>query len=143
MLVSKDNKLLLGKKDSKSGGVYVDCWHIPGGGVNLHETKSDALKREILEEVGIDIVPYTSTLIDDSGTGTAEKTLKDTGEKVIVTMHFFVYRVLLVDKNSDEINVALNDDLAEYQWVRFDELSKVKLTPPSVKLFTKLGYLKA
>jgi hypothetical protein len=31
LLFSQDNKLLLGKKDPKSGGVYVNYRHLPGG----------------------------------------------------------------------------------------------------------------
>jgi 8-oxo-dGTP pyrophosphatase MutT (NUDIX family) len=44
LFFSKDGKLLVGMKDSKGGGVYSDCWHIPGGGVDEGEEKLDALK---------------------------------------------------------------------------------------------------
>ena len=55
-------------------------------------------------------------------------------------MDFFVYKVIL-DQNADEVSVSLDDDLAEYQWVEFSRLSEITLTPPSVDLFKKLGYL--
>ena len=45
------------------------------------------------------------------------------------------------DKNLDDIVVNLDDDLTEYQWIIFNNLKDIKLTPPSVSLFTKLGYL--
>ena len=59
-LFSKDNKLLLGR--SIRGGVYPDCWIVPGGGVEPDETNLDTLKRETKEETGIDIE------LDRSGT---------------------------------------------------------------------------
>lgn len=42
-------------KDVNKGGVYTDCWHIPGGGIEEGEDKNSALMREVKEETGIDI----------------------------------------------------------------------------------------
>lgn len=142
LLFSKDNKLFMGKKDPKEGGVYADCWHIPGGGIDQNESKHDALQREIKEEVGIDISDYTFELVDDKNIGTAEKTLKETGERVLVTMHFSVYKIRILDKKHNEIRAHLNDDLVTYKWFNLSELQTIPLTPPSITLFKKLGYIK-
>jgi len=128
-------------KDEGKGGVYCDCWHIPGGGVDGGERKEEALKREIKEETGIDISNYKVVLIDDTGTGVSGKILPS-GEEVLRKMKFYIYRVDIDDKNSDEISISLNDDLVEYRWTSLDELANIKLTPPSIELFKKLGYLK-
>lgn len=140
MIFSKDGKLFLGKKEKGGGGVYADCWHIPGGGVEAGETKLQATVREMEEETGIRVTEDQLELVDNEGRGQSEKTLRDTGERVVVNMHFEVYKVAL-DTKADETEVRLEDDLAEFQWVDLADLKDVKLTPPSVELFTKLGYL--
>jgi 8-oxo-dGTP pyrophosphatase MutT (NUDIX family) len=89
-------------KDEVKGGVYCDCWHIPGGGIEPGENKEEALKREAKEETGIDISPYRVVLVDDAGKGESKKTLP-TGEEVLYKMYFYVYRVDINDKSSDEI----------------------------------------
>lgn len=141
LIYSKDGKLLMGKKDPTKGGVYSDCWHIPGGGIEENESKMDAIKREVQEEVGIDLTPYDIEFVTDEDRGTAEKTLK-TGERVIVDMQFNVYKIVITDKNSDEIKTTLSDDLAEVQWFAIEDIGTVKLTPPSEKYFRKIGYIK-
>jgi len=138
LIFSKDGKLLMGMKDPKDGGVYADCWHIPGGGVDEGETKEQALRREILEEVGVDIASCKVALVDDQGTGETEKTLKDTGEEVFCKMQFNVYRVD-IDQNADKIKTELSDDLVKLAWVDLTDLNNYKLTPPSVALFKRLG----
>jgi 8-oxo-dGTP pyrophosphatase MutT (NUDIX family) len=137
LIFSKDGRLLMGMKDPADGGVYADCWHIPGGGVDEGETQLEALRREILEEVGIDIGSCKVALADDKGTGETEKTLKDTGEKVLCKMQFNVYRVD-VNKNAAEIETKLSDDLVKLEWVALTQLSDYRLTPPSVALFERL-----
>jgi 8-oxo-dGTP diphosphatase len=141
LIFSKDQKLFQGMKNPKDGGVYSDCWHIPGGGVDDEESKLAALIREVLEETGIDISNCKIELIDEKGEGESEKTLKDTGELVLCKMKFNVYKVTL-DENSKDVSVNLNDDLVKYQWFDLMDLKNIKLTPPSINLFTRLEYLK-
>jgi len=129
-------------KDPKAGGVYSDCWHIPGGGIEEGESKEQAVAREVMEEVGIDISPYKIEFVTDEDKGTTEKTLKDTGEKVLVEMQFYVYKIVLSDINSEDVMLSLDDDLADARWFDISELSTVKLTPPSEKYFKKIGYIK-
>lgn len=140
LIFAQDGRLFQGMKDTQKGGVYSDCWHIPGGGVDEGEDKEKALKREIKEETGIDVSGYEITLVDDAGRGESNKTLKN-GENVICKMKFSVYKIEINDKNSDEIKISLNDDLVKYRWTDPKELSNLKLTPPSKELFKKLGYL--
>ncbi len=139
-IVSKDGKILFGKKDPKKGGVYADCWHLPGGGIEVGESETAALAREMREEVGIDIANASVTLLDDKGTGTSNRTLKETGETVLCEMTFKVYRIEL-DKNANDIAARVGDDIAETIWLEPKQLKDYNLTPPSVELFTRLAYI--
>ena len=136
-IVSTDGKILLGKKDPTKGGVYPDCLHNPGGGVDVGESDEGALCREVIEETGVDIRFAQKTLIDTSGIGQSEKTLK-TGEKIVVEMHFYVFRVDL-GKASDKVELYPRSDLIDLQWYPIEELEQLKLTPPAVKLIALRG----
>ncbi|MFA6190003.1 MAG: NUDIX hydrolase [Candidatus Staskawiczbacteria bacterium] len=139
LIFSKDGKIFQGKKHPDKGGVYADYWHIPGGGVDDNETNEEALIREIKEETDIDISNYKIELIDDKGSGESEKIID--GEKVLCKMQFNVFKVIISDKNAEDIKIDLNDDLVEYAWHDMGELKNYKLTPPSVELFERLGYI--
>lgn len=140
LVVSKDNKFLFGMKDPKGGGVYADCWHTPGGGIEEGETKEEALKREMTEELGLNIDEARVSLLDDKGVGESKKTLKDTGETVLVKMRFYVYRIEY-SKDAEGINVTPGDDIEKFLWADPAKLKDYKLTPPSVELFTRLNWM--
>ena len=140
LVVSKDSKFLFGMKNPKSGGVYIDCWHTPGGGVEEGETHRQALKREIAEEVGVNISDGEVALLEDQGMGESQKTLKESGEIVLCKMKFYVYQID-IHKNAADIRVTPGDDIERCAWVRLDELHNFRLAPPSVELFSRLGWL--
>ena len=140
LVIAKDGKLLFGMKDPRGGGVYADCWHTPGGGIEMGETKEVALAREMHEEMGLDISRAHITLLDDKGTGTSEKTLKDTSEIVKVAMTFYVYKIEF-DEVSSDIKVIPGDDIEKFTWVDPKQLREYKLTPPSIALFSRLGWI--
>lgn len=139
---SSDGKLFLARNTHPAAGVvYGDCWKLPGGGVEQGETHTQTLIREIQEESGIDITNFPIELVDDTAAGESEKTLRDTGERVLAKMKFFVYKVI-INKPAADIEVVLNpNEFDEYKWVSIPELKTSKLSPPSVELFTKLGFL--
>ncbi len=140
---SSDGKLFMARNtDPNAGEAYGDCWKIPGGGVEPGENKLQALEREVFEETGIDISSFQAELVDDSMAGEAEKTFRETGERVLAKMKFFTYKVVL-DKSATEIKITLDpQEFSEYEWFELPKLKLLKLSPPSIELFNKLGYLK-
>jgi 8-oxo-dGTP pyrophosphatase MutT (NUDIX family) len=140
LIISRDGKVLMGQKPPHKAAVYPDCWHIPGGGVDEGESFENALSREILEETGIDTAAYNVTLVDNLGRGEAIRTLEN-DEQVLAKMQFNVFEVRIDDKDAKEIATTEEDDLENLTWFSFEELNSIKLTPPSITLLQRLGYI--
>lgn len=141
VIVSADNQILMGQKVPHSGRVYAQgYWVIPGGGLEPGETQLEALHREIIEEVNLDISPYLITALPEISGRSARKTLP-TGQPVRVQMKFLNFRVD-IPLPAAEIPISPSEELPTLRWFELDKLGSYKLTPPSIELFTKLGYLK-
>jgi len=138
ILYSNDGHILLGK--NVTGGVHEGLWVIPGGGIDEGETKETAVQREILEEVGIDISNAKMELLPDVLNGESEKTLRDTGERVIVSMTFNDFKVF-IDKPATEIPIILEDDFGYAEWVPLGELSSKQYSPTVKQRFKLLNLL--
>jgi len=136
-IFSKDNRVLLGK--TIKGGVYEGSYCVSGGGINPGETKLEALARETLEETGIDIAIASVKEINKS-TGEHEKTLRDTGERVLVKMVFYDFRIDL-PMNAKNINVRAEDDWISPKWFSASELTKQQVASPTVATLRKIGFL--
>lgn len=136
-IFSADGKLLLGK--NRKGGVYEGSFVVPGGGVDDGETKPQALRREMLEETGIDIATATVTPINES-TGAHEKTLRETGERVYVEMAFYNYRIDLL-QNASDVNLRTDDDWYMPEWFAVEELAGVNVSQPTQATLAVMGVI--
>lgn len=136
-IFSKDGKFLLGK--NRKGGVYEGSFVVPGGGVDDGETKEVALRREMLEETGIDIrQAIVKPLFQSSGEH--EKTLRDTGERVFVKMDFYNYHIDL-NQNADEVVLRTDDDWYQPQWFDVHALENIKLSEPTRNTLVATGIM--
>jgi 8-oxo-dGTP pyrophosphatase MutT (NUDIX family) len=140
VVISKDNKILMGRKDPSKGGVFPDAWHIPGGGVDEGESLEDAARREALEEVNIDLSNEAVTLLPYIGRGESPKTLAS-GEKVWCNMIFNRFEARLSTLAKD-IPVNPTDDLVALRWFDEHELEDVELVPGGREFFIEAGYIK-
>lgn len=138
-IFSKDDKILLGK--NRPGGVYEGSYVIPGGGVEPGETNEQALRREMLEETGIDTDLAEVTEINRA-TGQHEKTLQDIGERVLVMMSFYDYRVLLAE-NATDVAIHADSDWMNPEWFSSSELVADEISSPTRRTLRKIGFLKS
>jgi nucleoside triphosphatase len=136
-IFSRDGCILLGQSGRR--GVYQNQWLVPGGGVEPGETIEQAVIREILEETGLDMSNQKLVLNPGRPEGESQKTLRDTGETVLVKMKFYDFSVQF-SKSAAELSVKAGDDLAKVEWINIAELPKLFLSPPTAQRLAQLGY---
>jgi 8-oxo-dGTP pyrophosphatase MutT (NUDIX family) len=138
IVISGDNKILLGRKDPSKGGVYPDAWHIPGGGSKENESLEEAAKREGFEETGLDLTEEELVPVA-TGHGESTKTLTS-GEKVWCNMTFNRFEVRL-NAPADGIDLVAGGDLVGLRWFDSKELSDIKHIPGGKEFFIQAGYI--
>lgn len=55
IILNNNGEVLMGKKVERPGHFLSNQWHIPGGKVNEGEDVEETLKREMQEELGVDL----------------------------------------------------------------------------------------
>ena len=105
IIKSRDEYLIV--KRSENDDKYPGMWEFPGGHIKNGETISQALERDLREEIGFNehiknfyIVNYTDTIKHKNGK----------------PVHFLELEfVVNVDKN--KLEVVLSEEHTEYKWV--------------------------
>lgn len=128
--IVNDGKILLVKK-SKDDPSHPNEWEIPGGRIEFGETIDEHIKREVMEEVGIDIIPKEPFAI--------WTWIMKRGEDEI--------QVIAVGRYCDAVNLDVNDHnrvsddyLADIEWVDIDKVFSyplIKDIVPAMKQFVK------
>ena len=125
LIKCKDKYLFI--KQNKEGGAYQDCLHIVGGGLEDNETLEEAIKREVMEEVHIEldeVIPF-----DFDSDITMYK-----GE--MTQLIFLRYTAEI-----EEFTGYADSDAKEMIWLSKDELLKYKHNEPSMRFLKKLGLI--
>lgn len=135
-LIIENEKILLIKK---SGGPYDGKLDLPGGTIEFCETPENALKRELNEEVGIEINEYE---LFDANSVSFEWQFK---EDIIVKVHHtgIFYKVSSYNneiKKQVEIDET-NDDSLGAEFYDIQTLTKKDLSEIAIMELEKLGYL--
>ncbi|WP_336219386.1 nucleoside triphosphatase NudI [Citrobacter amalonaticus] len=115
-------------------GVFPGQWALSGGGVEPGEQIEEALRREIREELGDELVltaikPWTFS--DDIRT----KTYPDGSQEEL----YMIY--LIFDCVAANRAVHINEEFQAFAWVRPEELSKYDLNIATRKTLTLKGLL--
>jgi len=133
-LLIKDNKLLLIKKKT---GPYDGKLDLPGGSIEFNEKPVDTLKREFMEETGIEITKYE--LFDADSASPIWNYQKD----IIKVHHIGICYKILEYKNEVKKNIEIdeiNDDSLGAEFYDIDSLTKGKLSDIAILELEKLGY---
>jgi nucleoside triphosphatase len=113
-------------------GVFPGEWGLPGGGIETGETVGEALRREILEEVGLSLELAEPLFFTD---GTYVKTFPG-GERRSLYMVFLLFRCVAA-----EGEVRLNPEFDASAWVPRDEIARYRLNPATAETFSRLGLI--
>lgn len=125
-IIEKNGKYLMGNK-ARDVGPYPNTWRLPGGGVEEGESPEEAVKREVMEETGLEV-----TRAEKVGHLEDEEPNKH-GEMTHYTFHIF--RVEVVGKES------VTEEFPELVWVDKSELSDTPLARPTIKYFKRIGLM--
>ena len=132
-LIQNDGAYLLCKM-ADDRGVFPGQWAISGGGVEPGERIEEALRREIREELGeqlllTEITPWTFS--DDIRT----KTYAD-GRKEEIYMIYLIFDCISANRQ-----VTFNDEFQEVAWVRPEAIKALDLNEATRITFAQKGLL--
>lgn len=134
IIVENDSILLI----KKSGGPYDGKLDLPGGTIEFCETPMDALKREMNEEVGIEVEKYD---LFDANSVTFDWQFK---EDVLVKVHHVgIFYKILDYRGAVKKQIAIdkvNDDSLGAEFYEINGLEKKDLSAIAILELEKLGY---
>jgi nucleoside triphosphatase len=113
-------------------GVYPGQWALPGGGVEPGEQLEEALRREILEELGVSLTSARPLFFTDR---LREKTFPG-GKLQLLYMVFLLYECTVSDDS-----IRLSDEFTEYAWVLPTALLEYDLNEATSQTFRKMGLI--
>lgn len=133
-LLIKENKILL---ITKITGPYDGKLDLPGGTIEFGETPTETLKRELLEETGLEIEEYQ---LFDANSVIVEWKYNDNRIK---THHTGIFYKILSYKNEikQELTInEINDDSLGAKFYDINKLTKNILSEITILELEKLGY---
>lgn len=105
---------------------WSDLWGIPGGKIRFGETSEDALRREILEETGLEITGIRFVLVQDC----------ISSPEFYRNAHFILLNYCCQCLNGSE--VKLNHEAQEYRWCSASDLGALNLNRPTAVLLEEI-----
>ncbi len=113
-------------------GVFPGQWAVPGGGIEPGERMLDALRREVREEVGLEIQAIQPLFFKD---GEYPKLYPD-GSRNDVYMIFLLFSCRAASQE-----VRLGEEFEEFAWVQPADLGGYDLNEQTRDTFHRLGII--
>ncbi len=113
-------------------GVFPGQWGLVGGGIEDGETMEEALRREVSEEVGLQLATIRPLFFKDA---VEEKQMPDGSRRRV----YMIY--LLFECQAEDGPVALNTEFDASVWAPQNELGTHNLNRATRETFATLGVL--
>jgi len=129
LIIKQETVLIARRRSSYDRDPNGGLWEFPGGKVEPGETKEAALKREINEELGIEIEvkePLSSSKIGS---------LSSAGEARTIIIHPYVCRIIS--------GSPIAFDHSELKWLNIKDLLSFELVPGDIPIAQSLMSKKA
>jgi 8-oxo-dGTP diphosphatase len=117
-LMIKDGRMLAIRQDDNGDVIY----NLPGGGQNAGETLTDAVKREVAAEVGVEIEPLSLEFVIEGVYGAALHR---------VDFVFLCEYIGLMDNDSSIL--PSDENQVEYEWLEIKNLIQLPLFPSKLR----------
>ncbi|WP_260632747.1 NUDIX domain-containing protein [Paenibacillus xylanexedens] len=117
-LIIKDGRMLAMKQDDNDEVIYI----LPGGSQNAGETLTDAVKREVAEEIGIDVEPLSLEFVIEGVYGEALHR---------VDFVFLCEYIGLMDQDSSIL--PSDENQVEYEWLEIKNINELPLFPSKLR----------
>lgn len=117
-LIIKDGRMLAIKQDDHDEVIYI----LPGGSQNAGETLTDAVKREVGEEIGVEVEPLSLEFVIEGVYGEALHR---------VDFVFLCEYIGLMDQDSSIL--PSDENQVEYEWLEIKYLMQLPLFPSKLK----------
>jgi len=107
------NKVLIVRRSSKEG-FFAGFYELPGGKLNFGENPGDALRREFLEEVNLNVKVTRPYRVFSYMSGDGNKCTVDISH--------------ILELADDVSNIKLSDAHDDLKWVTIEEIDKIKMS---------------
>lgn len=123
--IVKDGKVLVLREAATYGeGTQLGRYHMPGGRLEIGENFEQGLKREVMEETGLEV-----EIVDPLYVGEWRPIIKNVQNQIVAV--FFVCK-----PTSGDVRLSTEHD--DYRWIKPEEYAQYDIMEPEDKVIDKL-----
>jgi len=128
LAVRPGGQFLLTKRHQPDAPVWDGQWNIPGGGIDWGESPETALKRELMEELGVTPTILYPHPIPVTALWYGRETGYDNNAHILLLCY-------LIDIGDQVIDLTLDpeQETSEYRWFTLEEARKVSTLPHTIE----------